>query len=95
MLRTNSVSESHKEGYDPKIQIMIVEESLSQAEQLKHILEQHDHKVSVEHNAQLALAAIRQHKPQIVISAVLLPEMDGYALCREIKADAELSMTSR
>ncbi|HXI90336.1 MAG TPA: response regulator [Blastocatellia bacterium] len=73
-----------------EIEILIVEESLSQAEQLKHILEQHSHKVSVEHNAQHALAAMRQCKPQIVISAVRLPEMDGYALCREIKTDESL-----
>jgi signal transduction histidine kinase len=73
-----------------EIEILIVEESLSQAEQLKHILEQHDHKVSVEHSAQLALAAIRRCKPQIVISAVQFPGMDGYALCREIKTDESL-----
>jgi len=73
-----------------EIEILVVEESLSQAEQLKHILEQHGHKVSVEHNAHLALAAIRRRKPQIVISAVRLPEMDGYALCREIKTDENL-----
>lgn len=73
-----------------EIEILIVEESLSQAEQLKHILDQHGHKVLVEHNAELALAAIRHRKPQIVISAVELPEMDGYALCREIKADENL-----
>ena len=74
-----------------EIEILIVEEDLTQAEHLKHILEQHDHKVSVEHNAQLALAAIRRHKPQIVISSVLLPGMDGYALCREIKSDENLN----
>jgi signal transduction histidine kinase len=73
-----------------EIEILIVEESLSQAEQLKHILEQHGHKVSVEHSAQLALAAIRRCKPQIVISAVQFPGMDGYALCREIKTDESL-----
>jgi PAS domain S-box-containing protein len=72
------------------IEILIVEEDLKQAEQLKHILEQHDHVVSVEHDAQLALAAMRLRKPQIVISAVLLPEMNGYELCREIKADENL-----
>jgi signal transduction histidine kinase len=72
------------------IEIFVVEESHSQAEQLKHILEQHGHTVSVEHNAILALAAIHQHKPQIVISAVNLPDMDGYALCREIKGDENL-----
>jgi signal transduction histidine kinase len=72
------------------IEILIVEKSVSQAEQLKHILEQHDHRVSIEYNAKLALAAIRQHKPQIVISAVQLPEVDGYELCREIKTDENL-----
>lgn len=45
-----------------EIEIIIVEESVSQAEQLKHILAQHGHKVSVEHSAQLALAAIRLSK---------------------------------
>jgi signal transduction histidine kinase len=73
-----------------EVEILIVEESLSQSEHLKHILEQHYHKVSVEHNAEFGLAAMRRRKPQIVISAVRLPEMDGYALCREIKADEDL-----
>jgi signal transduction histidine kinase len=72
------------------IEILIVEKSVSQAEQLKHILEEHDHKVSIKRNALRALAAMRQRKPQIVISSVLLPEMDGYALCREIKTDENL-----
>jgi PAS domain S-box-containing protein len=69
------------------VEILIVEENLTESEHLKRILEQHDHQVSIEHNGQSALDHMRQSKPQIVISAVLLPEMDGYALCREIKAD--------
>jgi two-component system cell cycle sensor histidine kinase/response regulator CckA len=73
-----------------EIEILIVEEICSQAEQLKHILEQCGHQVSVEHNASRALAAMRRHRPQVVISAVLLPGMDGYALCREIKTDEAL-----
>lgn len=73
-----------------EIQILIVEESLEQAERLKHIIEQHGHKVSVEPTTELALAAIRQSKPQIVITAVKFPEIDGYALCREIKTDENL-----
>jgi signal transduction histidine kinase len=73
-----------------EIEILIVGETLSQAEQLKHILEQHEHKVSIEPTAELALAVMHKCKPQIVISAVRLPEMDGYALCRQIKADESL-----
>jgi two-component system sensor histidine kinase/response regulator len=70
-----------------EIEILIVEESVSQAERLKHILEQHNHKALVVHNSQLALAAMRRHTPHIVISAVHLHEVDGYELCRQIKTD--------
>lgn len=72
------------------VEILIVEENLTESEHLKHILEQHGHRVSIEHNGQRALDHMREHMPQIVISAVMLPGMDGYALCREIKADENL-----
>ena len=71
-------------------EILVVEENLAESEHLKHILEQHAYLVSVEHNAKVALDLLRANPPQIVISAVLLPEMDGYQLCREIKADEQL-----
>ncbi len=72
------------------VEILIVEENPAESEHLKQILERHGHKVLIEHNGKRALDHIRLRKPQIVISAVLLPEMDGYALCREIKADENL-----
>ncbi len=72
------------------VEILIVEESPAQSEHLKHILERHGHQVLIVHNGQHALDRIRLQKPQIVISAVLLPEMNGYALCREIKADEQI-----
>src|SRR3989337_4364013 len=72
------------------VEILIVEDSPSQAEQLKHILEQHDYSVSVAINGKEALALINKHKPTIVISDIIMPEMDGYELCRQIKADENL-----
>src|SRR3990170_1561010 len=73
------------------VEILIVEDSPSQAEQLKHILEQHDYSVSVAINGKEALALINKHKPTIVISDIIMPEMDGYELCRQIKADENLT----
>jgi len=72
------------------VEILIVEENLTESEHLKHILEQHGHQVSIEHSGQGALDHMRQVRPQLVISAVMLPGVDGYALCREIKADEQL-----
>ena len=72
------------------IEILVVEDSPTQAEQLKHILEQHDYSVSVANNGKEALSLINKHKPTIVISDIIMPEMDGYQLCRQIKADENL-----
>lgn len=71
-------------------EILIVEGSFNQAQQLRHILEQQNHRVSVANNGKLALCSMRQRKPKIVISAIQMPKMDGYELCRKINADEEL-----
>lgn len=39
-----------------------------------------------------ALAKARSDPPDIVISDILMPEMDGFALCREWKTDAVLKL---
>jgi PleD family two-component response regulator len=67
------------------IEILIVEDSPTQAEQLKHILEEAGYLVSAASNGKEALSAISKHKPTLVISDVIMPEMDGYQLCERIK----------
>ena len=67
------------------IEILIVEDSPTQAEQLKHLLEQNGHKVLAAASGKQALALLDNHKPALVISDIVMPEMDGYELCRQIK----------
>ena len=73
--------------------ILIAEESPTEAAKLMRVLEQHNYKVSVEHNGQLALASIRRQKPKIVISETQLPDVNGFELCRQLKADEKLQGT--
>jgi signal transduction histidine kinase/DNA-binding response OmpR family regulator len=73
------------------VEILIVEDSPTQALQLQYVLEQHHYCASVAANGRDALAGMRRHKPTIVISDILMPEMDGYQLCQQIKADADLA----
>lgn len=78
---------------DKKVEILIAEDSPTQAEQLKYLLEKHDFLVFVAKNGDEALAMLRQHRPAIVISDIVMPKMDGYELCRQIKADEKLRNT--
>jgi signal transduction histidine kinase/DNA-binding response OmpR family regulator len=82
---------TRRRSRDTAAEILIVEDSPTQALHLQYILEQHNYRASVAINGRNALAGMRQHKPIIVISDVLMPEMDGYQLCQQIKADANLA----
>jgi DNA-binding response OmpR family regulator len=71
--------------------ILIVEDSPTQAEYLKALLMKDGRfEVTVSSNGASALEAVRQRKPSLIISDILMPEMDGFALCREIKAAEDL-----
>jgi len=74
--------------------ILIVEDSPTQAERLRYILEREDFRVKVASNGQLALQILTQEPIDVVISDIIMPEMDGYELCRRIKTDSTLKDVS-
>jgi two-component system cell cycle response regulator len=71
-------------------EILIIEDSPTQAEQLRYILEKHCYRVSIAGNGKNALAAIAVRKPDLIISDIVMPEMDGYEICRRIKKNEDL-----
>jgi len=72
------------------MEILIVEDSPTQAEQLKYILERNDFHVYVANNGKEALVMLAERKPGLILSDIVMPEMDGYELCKHIKADDNL-----
>lgn len=68
-----------------EIEILVVEDSLTQAEQLRFILENKDYKVKIASNGVQALEFIEDSIPNLVITDILMPEMNGYELCEKIK----------
>jgi two-component system sensor histidine kinase/response regulator len=75
-----------KENFFAGAEIVIAEDSQTQAEQLTHYLTNRGYAVTVTRNGKQALAAAVRRRPAMVISDVVMPEMDGYTLCKEIKS---------
>ena len=67
------------------VDILIVEDSITQAEKLRYLLEKNLYSVTTAENGRHALEILEQYDPTIIISDVNMPEMDGYELCRRIK----------
>lgn len=73
------------------ITILIAEDSPTQAQELAFLLEDQGYIVVLGRNGREALEKARVAPPDLIISDIVMPEMDGYSFCRAVKADAELS----
>jgi signal transduction histidine kinase len=71
-------------------EILIVEDSPTQAERLRRLIQSKGYQVRVAANGQIALGLILERRPQLVLSDIIMPEMNGYELCRALKADPAL-----
>lgn len=67
--------------------ILIVEDSPTQAEFIRTVLEKHNYQVRVASDGNKALSMMNESKPEVIITDVLMKGMDGYTLCREAKED--------
>ncbi len=71
-------------------EVLIVEDSLTQAEDLRYVLDRQGYATWVARNGREAYERIRARKPNLVITDVVMPEMDGFTLCRKIKSEKDL-----
>src|SRR5712691_8744087 len=67
--------------------ILVVEDSATQAEALRLLLEEHRYKVTVAPDGEQALALVAKNKIDLVLSDITMPGISGYELCRRIKID--------
>src|ERR1700761_5339483 len=80
----------HKSKPNRLAEILIVEDSATQAAQLKYHLESEGYSVRVARNGREALSQALNKAPAMIITDVVMPEMDGYTLCKNIKAQPTL-----
>ncbi|MBF0296180.1 MAG: response regulator [Magnetococcales bacterium] len=73
--------------------LLIVEDSAIQAFKLRRFLREAGFDPGVAKDGQEGLEMARRDKPELVISDVSMPRMNGFQLCRAIKDDPELQGT--
>jgi PAS domain S-box-containing protein len=73
------------------VRILVVEDSRTQAEYLQRILEVAGYRADLAFNGTQALEQIRASRPAMVLTDIVMPEMDGYALCSAIKQDRDMA----
>lgn len=70
--------------------ILIVDDSEPDRQLLKRLIEFNGYRVTVAGDGVEALAAARRDRPDAIVSDVMMPKMNGFALCDTWMQDAEL-----
>lgn len=73
--------------------VLVADDEPSIRETAAYILECEGYRVVSAANGEDALAAVRRERPRAVLLDVSMPRKDGFAVCREIKADPALAST--
>jgi CheY-like chemotaxis protein len=69
------------------IRVLIVEDNVDMADSLAHLVTHWGHQVEVAYDAASALDAAARLRPEVILSDLGLPGMDGYELARRLRAE--------
>jgi class 3 adenylate cyclase len=72
--------------------ILVADDNPANLKLLEDLLGFHGYEVEVVADGDAALAAIRARAPDLVLLDVLMPGLDGYEVCRAVRADPALAM---
>ena len=67
--------------------VLVVEDSLSQREMITDLLRKIGLQVSTAGDGLEALESIQSQTPDVIVLDIVMPRMNGYELCRKLKAD--------
>ena len=68
-----------------KKKILVVDDDSNIAELLRFYLEKEDYEVTVKSNGKDAVKAFSEISPDLMLLDIMLPKMDGWQVCREIR----------
>jgi CheY-like chemotaxis protein len=72
------------------IKILVVDDSPTQLKMITSSLQNLDCEVDTAMNGEEALEKIHANRPDLVVLDVVMPKMDGFQVCRKMKASSEV-----
>ena len=72
---------------DQRPRLLLVDDEPTNLQVLRHIL-QADYRLLFATDGERALQVAREQRPDLILLDVMMPHLDGYAVCRVLKADA-------
>ena len=72
---------------DQRPRLLLVDDEPTNLQVLRHVL-QADYRLLFATDGARALQVAREQLPQLILLDIMMPGMDGYAVCRALKADA-------
>ena len=72
---------------DQTARILLVDDNTTNLQLLHETLDGIGYRLLIAKNGKTALAIARKAKPALILLDIMMPEMDGYEVCRRLKAD--------
>ena len=72
---------------NPPVDILVIEDDEIVSRTIERSLRGHEFQITVANSGVQGLQSARRHVPGLVLLDVIMPGMDGYTVCREMRAD--------
>lgn len=86
--RENLVPEPEGPIQTPKDVVLVVDDEPALRESVAYSLRREGYEVVVTPDGPAAISAARLHRPDLIVLDIMLPGMDGFEVCREIRAES-------
>jgi two-component system alkaline phosphatase synthesis response regulator PhoP len=76
-----------------KKKILIADDNENIRTALTYLLEDEGYKLLLARDGADTIRKVREHRPDILLLDIMMPEINGYDVCRSIKSDPDLKHT--
>jgi Response regulators consisting of a CheY-like receiver domain and a winged-helix DNA-binding domain len=70
--------------------ILVVDDDIQNAKMTSYLLEEAGYRVFRVHNPSNIMQVIEQHNPDLILLDIMMPNMDGFEVCRQIRRNSDI-----